>query len=60
VRLIRKADLAPSNSEARRLIRQGAVVFDGSKITDEKEQVPVSREVLLKVGRRIAKVRPPQ
>ena len=42
-----------SNSEARRLIQQGAVEVDGSRVTDPNQQVPVSGESrLLQVGKR--------
>jgi tyrosyl-tRNA synthetase len=42
-----------SNSEARRLIQQGAVEVDGSRVTDPNQKVAVSRESrLLQVGKR--------
>jgi tyrosyl-tRNA synthetase len=42
-----------SNSEARRLIQQGAVEVDGSRMTDPNQKVPVSGESrLLQVGKR--------
>ncbi|HEX9746931.1 MAG TPA: tyrosine--tRNA ligase [Methylomirabilota bacterium] len=42
-----------SNSEARRLIQQGAVEVDGSRVTDPNQKVPVSGESrLLQVGKR--------
>jgi len=47
------AGLAPSNSEARRLIQQGAVEVDGSRVTDPNQKVPVSGvSRLLQVGKR--------
>jgi len=52
VKLITTCRLAPSNSEARRLIRQGAVSIDGEKIKDENSSVPVRDGMLLKVGKR--------
>jgi tyrosyl-tRNA synthetase len=42
-----------SNSEARRLIQQGAVEVDGRRVTDPNQRVPVSSERrLLQVGKR--------
>ena len=47
------AGLAPSNSEARRLIQQGAVEVDGSRVTEPNQKVLVSGESrLLQVGKR--------
>ncbi len=47
------AGMAPSNSEARRLIQQGAVEVDGSRVTDPNQQVEPSGEGrLLQVGKR--------
>jgi len=37
--LLVKADLAPSNAEARRNVQQGGVTFDGEKVTDPKVQI---------------------
>ena len=37
--LLVKADLAPSNAEARRNFQQGGVTFDGEKVTDPKTQI---------------------
>ena len=43
-----------SNSEARRLIEQGAVYIDNKKITDPKDEIGLSKEnnTLVKVGKR--------
>ena len=38
------AGLAPSNSEARRLIQQGAVEVDGSRVTEPNQKVGVGGE----------------
>ncbi len=47
------AGMAPSNSEARRLIQQGAVEVDGSRVTDPNLKVEPSGESrLLQVGKR--------
>ena len=37
--LLVKADLAPSNAEARRNVQQGGVTLDGEKVTDPKTQI---------------------
>ncbi len=50
--------LTSSNSEARRLIRQGAVEVDGKRVTDVDYQLAPDREPLIRVGkRRFKKVR---
>lgn len=41
-----------SNSELRRLVKQGAVSADGKKITDETSILEVKKELQLKVGKR--------
>jgi tyrosyl-tRNA synthetase len=47
------AGMAPSNSEARRLIQQGAVEVDGSRVTDPNLKVELSGvSRLLQVGKR--------
>ncbi|HHV79964.1 MAG TPA: tyrosine--tRNA ligase [Firmicutes bacterium] len=52
VALLSLTGLAPSNSEARRLIAQGGVRLDGSKVSDERALVDVRDGMLLKVGKR--------
>ena len=47
------AGMAPSNSEARRLIQQGGVEVDGGRVTDPNQKIDVSGESrLLQVGKR--------
>jgi tyrosyl-tRNA synthetase len=47
------AGMAPSNSGARRLIQQGGVEVDGSRVTDPNQKIDVSGERrLLQVGKR--------
>jgi tyrosyl-tRNA synthetase len=47
------AGMAPSNSEARRLIQQGGVEVDGSRVTDPNQKIDVSSESrVLQVGKR--------
>ncbi len=50
--LLVAAGLAPSKSEARRLIRQGAVEIDGRTIKDAKDKIKLERGILVRVGKR--------
>jgi tyrosyl-tRNA synthetase len=51
--LLASAGLAPSKTEARRLIAQGAVTVDGDKVSDPFTELPPRGEpYLLKVGKR--------
>ncbi|MDT8317118.1 MAG: tyrosine--tRNA ligase [bacterium] len=50
--LLTKLDMVSSNSEGRRLVKQGAVSIDGEKIADDKFQVAAGREYLIKAGKR--------
>jgi len=52
VRLLTLAGAAPSGSEARRLIRQGAVEVDGEAVGDEDARISLDRERRLQVGKR--------
>jgi tyrosyl-tRNA synthetase len=52
VKLMTSSGLAASSSEARRLIQQGAVELDGERVSDPEAQVELSRERILKVGKR--------
>lgn len=52
VALVVRAGLASSNSEARRLITQGAVKLDGQTVTDPGQNVTVHDGAVLQVGRR--------
>ena len=49
--IIGKSGAAKSSSEARRLIKQGAVSVDGEKFTDEKGTIPPG-EYVIKVGKK--------
>jgi len=51
-RLIVLSGFADSNSEARRLIEQGAVSIDGAKLADPNADVVISPGTVLRVGRR--------
>ena len=53
--IIKESGLAPSSSEARRLLKQGAVELDGVKIRDERANVTVKTgdvPRMLKVGKK--------
>jgi tyrosyl-tRNA synthetase len=59
-KLLVSAGLVSSNSEARRLMEQGAVRVDGEVLRDPKCELPTAREapLLIQVGkRRFAKIR---
>ena len=59
VALLVQAGLVPSNSEARRLIQQGAVRVDGERVSDANARLTTSESHLLQVGRRrFARIRP--
>jgi len=51
-RLLTEAGLVKGTGEARRMIQQNAVQVNGEKITDVETTVPVTGEVLLRVGKR--------
>ena len=56
--ILAEAGLTTSNSEARRLIRQGAVEVDGERVVDETRELATNREYLVRVGkRRFRKIR---
>ena len=50
--LIVHCDMAPSTSEARRLVAQGAVSIDGDVLQDPKANIEPRDGMLLKVGKR--------
>lgn len=52
VKLLRTAGFSSSNSEARRLIQQGAVSINGERLDDPTAHVPVEDGAILRVGRR--------
>ena len=51
VRLLAIAGFAPSNSEARRLIEQGAVTLDGEQIADVNAEIALKEGQVLRVGK---------
>lgn len=52
ISLIREAGFASSNTEGRRLIKQGAVYVDGERVTDIERVIVVKGGEILKVGKR--------
>ena len=52
LRILTGANLASSNSDARRLIEQGGVSADGQPVTDYKAVIDGRRGVLIQVGKR--------
>lgn len=58
VKLLAKAEMAPSNSEARRLVQQGAVTLDGDKVSDPTATLAIADGQVLRAGRlRFARLR---
>ncbi len=56
--LLVKAGLAASNSEGVRKIKEGAVHVDGRKIADPHAEVAVNAPLVLKLGRKFARILP--
>jgi tyrosyl-tRNA synthetase len=56
--LLVKAGLAASNGEAVRKIKEGAVEIDGQKVTDFQKEIAITKAVIVRLGRKYAKVRP--
>lgn len=52
LKLMVECGFAPSNSEAKRLIQQGAVTFGEAKVSDPQMQVEIKGEPVLRVGKR--------
>lgn len=52
INLIAENDLAPSKSQARRLVQQGAVRINEEKVQDIDIDIPIEKEVLIQVGKR--------
>jgi tyrosyl-tRNA synthetase len=51
-KLLVKSGLAPSNSEAKRLIQQGGVKVDGTLIIDPNHNIVPVTGMVLQVGKR--------
>jgi tyrosyl-tRNA synthetase len=56
--LLVKAGLAMSNGEGVRKIKEGAVEIDGQKLTDFQKEITVSKPVIVRLGRKYAKLKP--
>jgi tyrosyl-tRNA synthetase len=56
--LLVTAQLASSNSEAIRKVREGAVSLDGQKIADIQQELKIDKPAVLKLGRKFARVKP--
>lgn len=52
IEIMTKGNLAESNSNARRLIEQGAVSIDSKKITDVNSEIDIIDGMIFKVGKR--------
>jgi len=52
VHLMSKCEMAKSNSEARKLILAGAVTLDGQRIDNSEYEFEVTKDMVLKVGKR--------
>jgi tyrosyl-tRNA synthetase len=52
--LLTETGLAPSRSEAERLIKQGGVEIDGARVEDIKREVNITagKEILLRAGKK--------
>jgi tyrosyl-tRNA synthetase len=53
-----KAALAASNGEATRKIKEGAVYIDGEKVTDFQKEFTFDKPVVVKLGRKYARLVP--
>ena len=54
MRLLTETGLAPSRSEAERLIKQGGVEIDGARVEETKHEVNIAagKEILLRAGKK--------
>ncbi|MHB9038510.1 MAG: tyrosine--tRNA ligase [Armatimonadota bacterium] len=58
VKLLTVANMAPSNSEARRLVQQGGVTIDGKKVADPLAKLEVEDGQVLRAGKlKFARIR---
>lgn len=51
-KVLADARVCPSTSDAKRMIKQGAVSVDGEKVTDENLALNGNQEYLIKVGKK--------
>lgn len=52
VKLLQNCELVSSNSEGRRMVKQGAVKLEGEKVTDKNAEVEISPGAIIQVGKR--------
>lgn len=52
VKLISETGLSPSTSETRRMIQGGGVKVDGKKVESHEDEIDISKEKLVQVGKR--------
>ncbi|WP_205842251.1 tyrosine--tRNA ligase [Natranaerobius trueperi] len=52
VRLLKICELVSSNSDGKRMVKQGAVKVDGEKIQDINENIKVATGLIIQVGKR--------
>ena len=52
VELLTDTKLASSKTEARRLVEQGGVSIDSKRVTNVKEEIPLKKDFVVKVGKR--------
>ncbi len=50
--LLKKVGLVSSSSEGKRMVKQGAVYIEGDRVESEQFDIPESRVVVIKVGKR--------
>ena len=50
-----KAEMAPSVSEARRLVQQGGITVDDEKITDPKTMIKLDKDIIVRKGKKAFK-----
>lgn len=50
--LLLKAEMISSKREAKRVIKQGGVKIDQKKVTDEKLEIDITKEIVVQVGKR--------
>ncbi len=51
-KVLKESALCSTTSDARRMIKQGAVSIDGEKVTDENHEISGDRNCLIKVGKK--------
>ena len=52
IKVLKATELASSNSEARRLVKQGGIKVNGRKINSIEEEIDLNNETLIQAGKR--------